>query len=160
MGFGVPVVPWLVAAAAITAMAGVLLNLLLGLSRVMLAMGRRGDLPSWVAHVDGSGTSPRRAVAVTGAIIVAIVLVGNVETTWSFSAFTVLVYYALTNLAALRLPTKHRRFPRIVPVLGLASCLGLAVCVDPIIWLAGAGLIALGLAWHAVARRTGASQRE
>src|SRR5690606_32971353 len=42
---------------AITAMLGVLLNLILGLSRVALAMGRRGDLPR--AFARWSGGSPR-----------------------------------------------------------------------------------------------------
>ena len=41
----------LIAIGAMTAMLGVLLNLLLGLSRVALAMGRRGDLPARLAHV-------------------------------------------------------------------------------------------------------------
>ncbi|KPK01253.1 MAG: amino acid permease, partial [Gemmatimonas sp. SG8_28] len=80
-GFTVPGVAWLVAVAAITAMVGVLLNLLLGLSRVMLAMGRRRDLPAWLAHVDQRQKSPRRAVIVTGALIAGLVLVGNVKTT-------------------------------------------------------------------------------
>ena len=151
--FNVPGIGWLVAAAAITAMAGVLLNLLLGLSRVMLAMGRRRDLPAWVARVDPTQASPRRAVLVTGILIAGLVLLGDVKTTWSFSAFTVLVYYALTNLAALRLPAEHRLFPLIVPLLGLLSCLGLAFWVEPTIWVVGLGLIAAGLAWHFVARR-------
>jgi basic amino acid/polyamine antiporter, APA family len=155
--FTVPGIGWLVAAAAITAMAGVLLNLLLGLSRVMLAMGRRRDLPAWVAHVDPTHASPRRAVVVTGLLIGGLVLLGDVKTTWSFSAFTVLVYYALTNLAALRIPPKHRRFPMVVPLLGLFSCLGLAFWVEPTIWAVGLGLIACGLAWHFVARNRIAS---
>ena len=152
----VPGVGWLVTVAAITAMAGVLLNLLLGLSRVMLAMGRRRDLPVWLAHVDERRRSPRRAVVVTGVLITGLVLVGSVETTWSFSAFTVLVYYALTNLAALRLPAEQRRLPRIVPALGLVSCLGLAFWVESVIWAAGLGLIIAGLAWHFVAQRMAA----
>jgi APA family basic amino acid/polyamine antiporter len=143
----------LVALGAITAMAGVLLNLLLGLSRVMLAMGRRRDLPGWLARVDEQRRSPRRAVVVTGALIAALVLTGSVETTWSFSAFTVLVYYSLTNLSALRLPAEERRFPRIVPVLGLVCCLGLAFWVEPIIWGVGLGVMGIGLAWHLLARR-------
>ena len=151
--FTVPGIGWLVAAAAVTAMVGVLLNLLLGLSRVMLAMGRRRDLPAWVAHVDPTQSSPRRAVVLTGLLIAGLVLLGDVRTTWSFSAFTVLVYYALTNLAALRLPPEHRRFPLIVPLLGLLSCLGLAFWVEPAIWGVGLGLMAAGLAWHFVARR-------
>jgi basic amino acid/polyamine antiporter, APA family len=151
-GFNVPAVSWLVAAAAITAMAGVLLNLLLGLSRVMLAMGRRRDLPQWVAYVDPATASPRPAVLVTGILIAGLVLLGDVRITWSFSAFTVLVYYALTNLAALRLPPEHRRFPPILPFLGLLSCLGLAFWVEPRIWIVGLGVMALGLVWHLVAR--------
>ena len=151
--FAVPGVDWLVAVAAITAMAGVLLNLLLGLSRVMLAMGRRRDLPSWIAHVDERQRSPRRAVIVTGVLIAGLVLIGSVKITWSFSAFTVLVYYALTNLSAVRLPADQRRLPRVIPLLGLLSCLGLAFWVEPTIWAAGLGLIGVGLVWHFAARR-------
>jgi APA family basic amino acid/polyamine antiporter len=76
-----------------------------------------------------------------------------VRTTWSFSAFSVLIYYALTNLAALRMPAGERRYPRFVAVIGLTACLGLAFWVDVTVWLVGLGLIAVGLAWHAVARR-------
>jgi APA family basic amino acid/polyamine antiporter len=152
--FAVPEVSRLVAIGAVTAMGGVLLNLLLGLSRVLLAMGRRGDMPGGLARVDERGASPRNAVVVTGIGIAGLTLIGSVETTWSFSAFTVLVYYALTNLAALRLPAGQRRYSRAIPALGLVGCLGLAFWVEPRIWIAGLALIALGLAWHALARRT------
>ncbi len=154
-GFGSPAVATLVAAGAVTAMLGVLLNLLLGLSRVLLAMARRGDMPAALARLDGAERSPRRAVLVVGVLIGALALTGSVETTWSFSAFTVLVYYALTNLAALRLPQASRRYPRIVPAFGLLSCLALAVWVEPRIWLSGTALIGAGLVWHEVVRRTG-----
>ncbi len=156
-GFGVPGVAWLVAAGAVTAMLGVLLNLLLGLSRVLLAMSRRGDMPRPLARLDGEHASPRRAVLVVGVLVAALTLLGSVQVTWSFSAFTVLVYYALTNLAALRLPVEARLYPRGVPACGLVSCLGLAFWVDPPIWLAGLGLIAVGLLWHGVARRRAAA---
>ena len=122
--FGAPV-RYVIAIGAITAMLGVLLNLLLGISRVVLAMARRGDLPRGLAKVHGS--SPRAAVLATGAVISALTLIGNVKTTWSFSAATVLVYYAITNVCALRQPREERRFPRVVAWLGLASCLALAV---------------------------------
>jgi basic amino acid/polyamine antiporter, APA family len=153
----VPDVRYLVAVAAITAMLGVLLNLLLGLSRVWLAMGRRGDMPRALASVHDRTASPRRAVLVTGAVVAGLTLIGSVKTTWSFSAFTVLIYYAITNLAALRLPAEHRRYPRWVAVLGLVSCLGLAFWVERSIWLVGLGVVAAGLVWHAVARRLAAS---
>jgi APA family basic amino acid/polyamine antiporter len=146
--FSPPAIRYLVALGAITAMLGVLLNLLLGLSRVVLAMARRGDLPPALARVDEPSASPRRAVAVTGLAIAGLTLLGSIRTTWSFSAFTVLLYYAITNLAALRLPAAHRRYPRWTAALGLVACLGLAFWVDPIIWLVGLGLVAAGLAWR------------
>lgn len=142
----------LLALAAVTAMVGVSLNLLLGLSRVVLAMARRSDLPSGLSRIDGKG-QPSPANLVTGMAIAILVLIGNVKTTWSFSAFTVLIYYAITNMAALRLPPEQRRFPRWVAVLGLGSCLGLAFWVDPVVWAVGLGLIGAGLCWHFVARR-------
>jgi len=145
--FAVPGVRYVVAAGAITAMLGVLLNLLLGLSRVVLAMARRGDLPPALARVD-ERASPRRAVVATGAAIAGLTLIGSIRTTWSFSAFTVLLYYAITNLAALRLPVEHRRYPRWAAALGLVACLGLAFWVDPVIWLVGLGLVIAGLIWR------------
>lgn len=151
--FGIPGIPILLLVGAATAMVSVLLNLLLGLSRVLLAMSRRGDMPRSLAQLQGEQPSPRRAVVVVGGIIGALCLIGSIKTTWSFSAFTVLVYYALTNLAALRLPAESRLFPRWVSACGLLSCVGLAFWVEPMIWIAGLVLIGAGLVWHAVARR-------
>ena len=148
-----PGLPWIVGAAAVTAMAGVLLNLILGLSRVALAMGRRGDLPRALGRVDARHRSPRGAVLFVGAAVAGLTAIGSVETTWSFSAFTVLIYYALTNLAALRLPPADRRYPRWMAWAGLGSCLGLAFFVEPAVWAAGLALLAAGLGWHALARR-------
>jgi APA family basic amino acid/polyamine antiporter len=142
-----------VAVAALVAMLGVLLNLILGLSRVLLAMGRRGDMPGGVAKVvDGS---PRVAVATLAVVIGVLVLIGDVRTTWAFSAFTVLVYYALTNLAALRLPAGERRFPRWTAGAGLVACLGLAFWVPWPVWLSGIGLLAAGFAVRYAIRRSG-----
>ncbi|MFO7586595.1 MAG: APC family permease [Gemmatimonadota bacterium] len=153
--FDGPVLPRLLALGAITAMLGVLLNLVLGLSRVLLAMARRGDAPAALARVGSSSRSPRSAVLAVGAVIGAIALVGDVGLTWSFSAFTVLVYYAITNFAALRLPPEARMFPHWVPALGLAGCLGLAFWVQPRVWLLGLALLAAGVAARAAVHRFG-----
>jgi APA family basic amino acid/polyamine antiporter len=66
----------------------------------------------------------------------------------------VLVYYAVTNLAALRLPAEKRLYPRWMAACGLVFCLGLAFWVEPKIWFAGLVMIGVGLIWHAVARRS------
>lgn len=148
--------PWLVwtlGVAAVAAMTGVLLNLVLGLSRVLLAMARRGDAPGFLARVHEERASPVAAVWACGLLIAALSLLGDVRTTWSFSAFTVLVYYAITNLAALRLPADQRLFPRWIPAAGLVGCLGLAFWVEREIWLVGLALLAAGVAGHLAHRR-------
>jgi len=143
-----PALPELVAIGAITAMLGVLLNLIIGLSRVVLAMGRQGDAPPVFARISGDGRAPAGAVVLVGIAVGALTLTGSVETTWAFSAFTVLVYYAITNLAALRLPHEQRLYPRWIAVAGLVMCLFLAFWVPPRIWLTGLALIGAGLVWH------------
>lgn len=144
-----PQVAWLVAGGAVTAMAGVLLNLLLGLSRVLFAMARRGEMPKGLNYVRASSSSPTRAVWVMGAFIAALVLLGDIKTTWSFSAFTVLVYYGITNLSALYLPVEARRYPRWVAVAGLLSCFGLAFFIEWQIWISGLVLLAVGFVLRA-----------
>ena len=155
--FGLPLIPQVVAVGAITAMVGVLLNLVLGLSRVLLAMGRRRDMPAATARIDSRNSTPAIAVFIVGIGIGTLVLIGNVKTTWSFSAFAVLIYYAITNLSALQLQGEERLYPRWFAWVGLSSCLFLAFWVEAQIWLIGLGLIAMGLVWHAVARRSAGS---
>lgn len=146
--FGVPGASTILAVGAVTAMLGVLLNLILGLSRVLLAMGRRGDMPTATARINPVSSAPTVAVIAVAVIIAGLALTGNVRTTWSFSAFTVLIYYAITNLAALALPPADRLYPRWIAWTGLAACLFLAFWVEVTIWLIGLGLIGLGLGWH------------
>ncbi|MDB4802565.1 APC family permease [bacterium] len=148
--FGSPLVEKIVAIGAITAMLGVLLNLILGLSRVALAMGRRGDFPEIFGRINQAGTTPYVAVIAVGILIAGLALIGNVKTTWSFSAFTVLIYYALTNLSAIQLTDEERLYPKFIPWLGLIGCLSLAFWVEPRIWMIGLALIAFGLVIHLV----------
>ncbi len=154
-------VPWgaaVLTVGACTAMLGVILNLVHGLSRVVLAMARRGDLPPRLATLNPAGTTPVAAVWLVGTIVAGLVLVGDLKTTWSFSAFTVLIYYALTNLAALRLPPAERCFPPWVAGCGLVACLGLAVTLEARVVVAGLGLLAAGFVaralWPLMARST------
>lgn len=145
------------AVGAVTAMLGVLLNLVLGLSRVVLAMARRRDLPGALAALNASRTTPHRAVLVVAAVVVGLVAIGDVRLTWSLSAIAVLIYYSLTNLAALHLPPDARRYPRSIAMAGLAGCVSLALWIERPVLLAGLGAVGVGLLWHAVARRKAAA---
>ncbi len=145
--FAYPETRYVIAVGAVTAMLGVLINLVLGLSRVVLAMGRRGDLPRRLARLDSARRTAPAAVIGVGLLIAALVVIGNVKTTWSFSAFTVLIYYAITNMAAIKMSDDERRYPRSIAWLGLFACLFLACWVDPIVWVSGLALIGIGLCW-------------
>jgi APA family basic amino acid/polyamine antiporter len=144
--------------AALSALAGVMLNLVLGLSRVAFAMGRGGDLPAVLGRArarrsglgqtsqtldDSSGNLPRTAIQCVGIVVAGIALCGGVQTTWAFSALSVLGYYALTHLAAWRQPTSERRLGRAWNALGLVACLGLAAFIPATLW-AGALALMLG----------------
>lgn len=148
-----PGLVWAVTIGAALAMIGVLLNLILGLSRVALAMGRRGDMPAKLATLNTTGTTPTAAVIAVALLIGGLAMIGDVKTTWTFSAFTVLLYYGLTNAAALRLPAAHRLYPRAFARLGLLGCIGLAAFIPWPTMAAGGACIAAGLVWHAIARR-------
>ena len=116
-------------------------------------MGRRSDVPTRLGNVTATRGVPASATLCVGIIIAAIVLVGDIKTTWTFSAFTVLIYYAVTNLCAIRLQPKERLYPAWISYLGLLSCLSLAFFVEWRVILTGLGLIAFGLVWNAVAAR-------
>lgn len=141
--------PWLapvVQVAAGTALIGVLLNLLLGLSRVVLAMARRRDLPERLARLDERGDSPRRAVLATGGLIAAFICTGRVELTWSFSAWCILLYYGLTHLAALALPRSQLRMPRALPLLGLLCTVVLGLSLEVTVLAPGGAAVGVLLA--------------
>ena len=78
-GFGIPGAPMILAVGAVTAMLGVLLNLLLGLSRVLLAMGRRGDMPPMVARVNKQTRTPVVAIVVMGVVVALMALSGDIR---------------------------------------------------------------------------------
>jgi APA family basic amino acid/polyamine antiporter len=145
--FAVPYGGLILTIGAITAMLGVLLNLILGLSRVLLAMARRKDMPQFLTRINRSGTSPVPAVVTIGLIVALLTLVGNVQVTWSFSAFNVLIYYSITNFCALQLPPADRLYPRWLSYCGLIACGFLAFWVEWHIWLVGLALIGAGLLW-------------
>ena len=138
----------LVMIGALLAMLGVTLNLMLGVSRVVLAMARRNDLPQGWASLNVGQTSAPAATIVTAAVMMLIAAFGGIKLAWTFSAFTVLIYYSITNLAALRVKPEQRFIAKFWSVLGLIGCLGLAFMVDVNTIFVGSLLLITGLVWH------------
>lgn len=133
-----------VRAGAITALLGVILSQVLGMSRMVFAMARRGDLPRALGHVHAASAVPRRAVLAIGAISAAIAATGALADVAAAAAFAILLYYAIANVAALRLPPAQRLVPPWVPVYGLLGCLTLAATLPRTILLTGMLVLAAG----------------
>lgn len=117
--WAVPVVRVGAAAASL----GALLALIAGIGRTSLAMAREGDLPRWLAAVHPRYRVPHRAEVAVAVIVVALVLCVDLRGAIGFSSFGVLLYYFVANLAAFTQPVEHRRYPRVVQVLGALACL-------------------------------------
>jgi APA family basic amino acid/polyamine antiporter len=60
------------------------------------------------------------------------------------AAFTILLYYGIANIAALRLAAADKLYLKRVAVLGLISCVALAVSLPLITILTGLGLLVTG----------------
>lgn len=135
------------------AVCGVLLSLLAGVGRTMLAMSRRGDLPRRLDAVHPRFSTPWVAEVAVAAVIVAVVLAADVRGAIGFSSVAVLTYYAITNAAAWTLGgPKHLRA---TAALGLIGCVVLATTLPENTVLAGAGMLALGVVAYTINRRKG-----
>ena len=116
-----------VAAGAMAAMLGVLLSQVLGLSRMVLAMARRSDLPRALSVVHPRFGTPSRAVLVIGVLAALVAGFGTLRDIAASAAFAILVYYGIANLAALRMPAAARLYSNVIPATGLAACTILAL---------------------------------
>ncbi|MEV1293204.1 APC family permease [Pseudonocardia sp. NPDC049635] len=137
----------------VVATAGVLLSLLAGIGRTTLAMARDRELPHHLAAVHPRYRVPHRAELVIGAVVLVLVSTFDLRTVIGFSSFAVLVYYAITNSAALTLHRPDDRRRSAVAFLGLAGCLVLAVTLPPASVITGAVVLLVGLVGRAVAAR-------
>jgi APA family basic amino acid/polyamine antiporter len=148
--------PWLgmvVSVGGLTAMLGVILSQVLGLSRMAFAMARRGDLPRFLERVHAGNAVPGRAVLLVGGIAAVVAATGTLRGVAAAASFTILVYYGIANLAALRMPREAKLYPDFVPLIGLATCVLLAFSLTP--GTIGTGLVILagGFAWRGLVRR-------
>ena len=137
---------------AVTAIGGVLLNLILGLSRVIIALARDGDLPRSAGRI--SGGRPAAAIAIVGIGVACSAIMGSVQVAWTTSAAAVLAYYGITNLAAFVTARRSRSVTGMG--IGAAGCLGciiLAVTLPASAWIIPFGVASIGVSVAWVVRR-------
>ncbi len=148
---------WLlvVTVGAAAAGTGALLALVAGVSRTMLAMARERDLPAALAHVDSRHSVPQRAQVVAGLVIGLVVLGGSTLLAVEFSAFGVLTYYFVANIAAFTQRGEWRIAPRAVNLVGAVACAMLVaslpwpvIAVGLAVFVVGLGYRTLRLRWE------------
>jgi APA family basic amino acid/polyamine antiporter len=150
-GWAVPIVTVGAAAASL----GALLALIAGIGRTTLAMAREGDLPRALAAVHPRFSVPHRAEVALGVVVIAVVCVADLRGVIAFSSFGVLLYYFVANVAAFR--QTHRRYPRILQVVGTALCALLVATLPPTAIVGGVAVVAVGVGYRLVSLRVRAS---
>lgn len=147
-----PALGVVIAIGASTAMLGVLLSQILGISRMMLAMGRRNDLPAFFQTIHGRYKVPHSGIIATGIIILLITVTGSFEFIVRAASFTILLYYSITNIAALRQPRDQQLYGKTIPVLGLVGCIMMATALPVEVVLSGIGLLLAGFMFRLLFR--------
>lgn len=137
---------------ATVAAVGSLLALVLGVSRTTFAMARDGHLPTTLSAVHPRFRVPHHAEVAVGVVVAILVSVVDLRGAIGFSSFAVLVYYAIANAAAWTLRADEGRPARVVPIVGLAGCLVLAVTLPVGSVLAGSAVLLLGVGVWVVRR--------
>ncbi len=145
-----PVVRVGAAAAAL----GALLALVAGVGRTTMAMARNDDLPRWLAAVHPRHRVPHHAEVALAAVVVVAVLTVDLREAIGFSSFGVLLYYLVANVAAITQQRSDRRHPRALQVLGAVGCVVLVATLPPLSVLTGLAVLAVGIAYRLLTRRT------
>lgn len=139
---------------AAAASLGALLALIAGVGRTSLAMACNGDLPRWLAAVHPRYRVPHHAEIAVAVVVSALVLATDLRGAIGFSSFGVLLYYAIANAAAFTQDATHRRWPRWMQVAGMVGCV---VLMGTLPWqsiVAGVLVLAVGIAYRLIRRRT------
>lgn len=139
---------------AAVASAGVLLSLLAGISRTALSMARRRELPAVLDAVHPRYRTPHRAEVCAAVIVCVVVSVADLREAIGFSAFAMLLYYALANASAWTLSPAERRWPKWLAGLGVGLCVLLALTLPLVSVVGGAALLSIGsVVWLATRTR-------
>jgi basic amino acid/polyamine antiporter, APA family len=98
-----PVGTMMIAIASVVSMTGNNAGQVLNGSRMLFALGERGDLPGWFGRIHPRFRTPSNAVLFTSAVALALALSGSFEKLASASAVARLVPYAATSASTIML---------------------------------------------------------
>jgi len=136
----------LVSFGALAATFSVLLTTLLGTSRVSFAMARNKDLPKFFNKLHPKRSVPYVAILIFGVIMTLFAAFTDLTSAVAIANFASLFYYAVANYAALKIDKP--RYPKIIPIIGLLTCILLLFFLTPAAWIIGSLSIVIGLVYY------------
>jgi APA family basic amino acid/polyamine antiporter len=120
---------FLISIASTIASASVLLALMPGISRVIVAMSRDKYLPIALSTIHKKFNSAYYADILLSFVIVIGVLYFDVVEAIKLSSFFILLYYSLTNYSVIKLEKSKRLYSVSIAYFGLLGCLCLAIAL-------------------------------
>ena len=126
-------------------------------SRISFAMGRDSLIWEWLNEVHARFRVPHRAIVVTGALTVVVILAGDIELLAEAAGLLHLLLYGLMSLACIILrgarpaayqPVFRTPFFPFVPLVGALACFGVIFFMEPTTIYLGLALIAFALAHY------------
>ncbi len=123
-------------------------------SRISFAMGRDSLIWEWLNEVHARFRVPHRAIFVTGALTIVVILIGDIELLAEAAGLLHLLLYGLMSTACIILrgarPAAYQPvfrtplFP-LVPIVGALACFGVIFFMEPLTIYLGLGLVAFAL---------------
>ena len=113
---------YLIVIASTIATGSVLLALLPGISRVLVAMSRDKKIPDYFKTVHPKQNSAYISDIFGGLLVAAGVLTFDLLPAVKLSAIFILIYYSITNLCVIRLEKSERIFSVMISIYGLVFC--------------------------------------
>ena len=117
---------FLISIASTVATASVLLALIPGISRVVVAMSRDKYLPVSFGNIHSKFNSAYIADILISTVVIIGILYFDVVEAIKLSSFFILVYYSITNYSVIKLEKSKRLYPIVTAFFGLFGCLLLA----------------------------------
>lgn len=123
-------------------------------SRISFAMGRDEMMWPWMNVVHPKYRVPHRAVLVTGGLILAVILLGDIELLAEAAGLLHLMMYGLMSVACIILrgarpmgynPVYRVPFFPVIPILGAAGTFAISLFISPVVMAMGLGIAAFAV---------------
>jgi len=114
-------------------------------------MARNNDLPKLFANLHPKHATPYNTIVVFGILMAIFAACTDILRAVAISNFASLLYYGIANYAALKL--EKPRYPRIVSVLGLISCIALLLFLARDAWIIGSTAILAGAIYYTIRKK-------